>query len=215
MSIPGPIAVALAACGGDDTTGTPTGLDSGKSDQSSSNDTGAGADTNTPGDAGSDTADGTAPPSACGFASDSGAAFQCDNPTMCPTGAACCLLGEVRVDPACGTLLGANVKGTTCRMGGCGAGEVTVCAAVEQCGDAGICGPFKTRGKSLGACAIAPADAGSDDAGDAGACKPSTLHPTDGGVGPFCPFQDAGAAPSCSVGQVCCDPGPPDRSFCK
>jgi hypothetical protein len=137
---------------------------------------------------------------------------------MCPSGDVCCLLGQVKVDPACGTLFGSKVNGTTCRKGACQAGEVTVCSSVDQCGDAGVCGPFSTKGKSLGACGIAPADADAGDAGDGGDggnCRPTTLHPTDGGVGPYCPFQDASAPPSCGLGQLCCNPGPTAPSFCK
>jgi hypothetical protein len=209
-------AIGLAACSGDDTSspGGP-GVDSGSPDHTTAADTSTGSDTSPPPtDAPSDTAQ-EAATRGCSFAPDTGTSFQCDDPLMCASGEACCLLGQVKVDSTCGTLFGSKVNGTVCRKGGCQAGEVEVCSAVSQCSDAGVCGPFATKGKSLGACGISPVDAGAPDAdaGDAGSCRPVTLHPSDGGVGPFCPFLDAGPS-QCPFGLYCCSESNTSPEFC-
>jgi len=217
----------LQACSGEGATigGTPA-VDSGTADQttsppppvdgSSGNDTGAGNDTGV-------TADTSVPPvpGVCGFATEAGNAFECDDPAMCPAGNACCFQGNVQSDPVCGTLFGSKVKGTICRTA-CGAGELVVCSRDSECtGSASgpSCNPVSTKGHTFGICGAPPVGGGNDgglDGGGSDCGKPPSLHPTDGGTGPFCPFADSGTGTRfCAFGQTCCHASNTDPETCK
>ena len=209
----------LQACGGDDTSpnGGKPGTDSGAADQTTPPaDTGNGSDTSSGTDTGTNP-DSSPPPGACGFTNDSGSAFACDDPTMCTgVSAVCCLEGNVVADPVCGTFFGSQVKGTACRTA-CGAGEALLCASDSDCATATgkTCVPFTTKGHSFGFCTTSSAaDGGADGGADCGTAP--TLHPTDGGVGPFCPFADSGTGSrSCALGQVCCHANNTDPETCR
>ncbi len=208
--------------GGDGSSGAGPGVDSGGADQtttqppadgSSAADTGAGDDTGA-------NADGSARPGVCGFATEAGNAFECDDATMC-SGAApvCCLKGGVQSDPVCGRLYGTKVTESACRAA-CGTGEIALCTTDAQC--AGVpgtgCVAFSSKGHTFGLCTTAGGGGGGDGGGDGGSdagsnCgPPPTLHPTDGGVGPYCPFSDAGR---CALGATCCHANNTDPEYCR
>jgi hypothetical protein len=210
-------AFSLQACSGDTTSiGGEPGTDSGADQTTNPPVDGSSADGNTAADT-STAPDTSPPPVGCAFTTDGGNAFECDDSTMCPGASpVCCLQGNVQADPVCGTLFGSKVKGTACRTA-CGTGEVQLCAKDNECTTSAAgktCTPVATKGHSFGVCGAGlPAlDGGLDGGPDCG--KPPTLHPTNGNVGPFCPFvPDAGNR--CPVGQTCCHPNNTDPEYCR
>jgi hypothetical protein len=218
----------LQACSGDSATvGGNPGTDSGLVDQTTTppaDGNGGGNDTGVVADTGS-TPDTSPPPSGvCGFTTEAGSAFECDDSTMCAAGDVCCFEGNVQSDPVCGLLFGSKVKGTACRKA-CGAGELRACSRDQECvGNPGsqFCNAVSTKGHAIGVCAGSSggtgdggtADGGLDAGSDCG--KAPTLHPTDGGVGPYCPFADSGnGTRSCALGQTCCHATNTDPEYCR
>lgn len=79
-----------------------------------------------------------------------GSDFACDEPADCVGGQVCCLDGIALKDPVC-YYFGSKVRQTKCRIGGCNAGELTVCSAQADCAT-GTCTAMDTKGKELGVC---------------------------------------------------------------
>jgi hypothetical protein len=100
-----------------------------------------------------------------------------------------------------------------------GSGSSGTLPGVDSGGSDGTSSGSTSSGGDTGASSSSGGDTGASSSSggqDAGAdCKaPPTLHATDGGEGPYCPFLANDAGRNCAVGETCCHANNTDPETC-